>query len=44
MPGGQLIGPNVSELIAECAFTAEKCATPDDVANTTHTTPYSRRS
>ncbi|MFB6091814.1 MAG: dihydrolipoyl dehydrogenase [Haloquadratum sp.] len=37
--GGQLVGPNASELIAEVALAVEMSATLEDVAGTVHTHP-----
>ncbi|WP_435185377.1 dihydrolipoyl dehydrogenase [Halobellus sp. EA9] len=37
--GGQLVGPNASELVAEVALAVEMSATLEDVAGTVHTHP-----
>jgi len=37
--GGQLVGPNASELVAEVALAVEMSATLEDVAGTIHTHP-----
>ena len=37
--GGQLVGPNASELVAEVALAIEMSATLEDVAGTVHTHP-----
>ncbi|MFB6251473.1 MAG: dihydrolipoyl dehydrogenase [Halobellus sp.] len=37
--GGQLVGPNASELVAEVALAIEMSATLEDVADTVHTHP-----
>ncbi|MFW5949562.1 MAG: dihydrolipoyl dehydrogenase, partial [Halolamina sp.] len=37
--GAQIVGPEASELIAECALAVEMGATLEDVASTIHTHP-----
>jgi dihydrolipoamide dehydrogenase len=37
--GGQIVGPNASELVAEVALAVEMSATLDDIAETIHTHP-----
>jgi dihydrolipoamide dehydrogenase len=37
--GGQIVGPNASEIVAEVALAVEMSATLEDVAGTVHTHP-----